>query len=97
MINDLSREPDRSMFGFSREVARDVTHPLWPSRVPLRISVSVILRDCVEDSRLTDYFEVEYSENVRWACNKRGLIGLFRIWTSGNYDFEVHVQVEFGD
>ena len=31
--------------GFSREVAREVTHPEWPSRVPLRMSCSVILRD----------------------------------------------------
>jgi hypothetical protein len=64
MINDLSREPDKSMLGFSREVARDVTHPLWPSRVPLRISVSVILRDCVGDSqsRLTCDFEVEFKK-----------------------------------
>jgi hypothetical protein len=30
------------MFGFSREVAREVTHPEWPSRVPLRMSCSVI-------------------------------------------------------
>ena len=45
MIKDLSREPDRSMLGFSREVAREVTHPEWPSRVPLRMSCSVILRD----------------------------------------------------
>ena len=43
MINDLSREPDRSIFGFSREVAREVTQPLWPSRVPLRINCSVII------------------------------------------------------
>jgi len=33
------------MLGFSREVAREVTHPEWPSRVPLRMSCSVILRD----------------------------------------------------
>lgn len=45
MIKVLSREPDRSIFGFSREVARDVTQPLWPSRVPLRMSVSVMLMD----------------------------------------------------
>lgn len=51
----------------------------------------------MEDSRLTDYFEVEYSENVRWACNKRGLIGLFPIRISGNSDLDVHVQVEFRD
>jgi hypothetical protein len=82
------------MLGFSREVARDVTHPLWPSRVPLRISVSVILRDRVEDSRLTDYFEVEYSENVWWACNKRGLIGLFRIGISGDSDFDFQSELE---
>ena len=43
MINDLSRDPDRSIFGFSREVAREVTQPLWPSRVPLRINCSVII------------------------------------------------------
>lgn len=42
MIKVLSREPERSMLGFSREVARDVTHPLWPSRVPLRINCSAI-------------------------------------------------------
>ena len=28
---------------FSMEVAREVTHPLWPSRVPFKISCSVIL------------------------------------------------------
>jgi hypothetical protein len=54
MINDLSREPDRSMLGFSREVAREVTHPLWPSRVPFRMSVSVILRDCVVSAQSLD-------------------------------------------
>ena len=43
MINDLSRDPDRSIFGFSREVAREVTQPLWPSRVPLRINCSVMI------------------------------------------------------
>lgn len=43
MMRDLSREPDKSMFGFSREVAREVTQPLWPSRVPLRISCSAML------------------------------------------------------
>ena len=41
----LSREPDKSILGFSRDVARDVTHPLWPSRVPLRMSCSVMLRN----------------------------------------------------
>ena len=43
MISDLSRDPESSMLGFSREVAREVTHPEWPSRVPLRINCSVIL------------------------------------------------------
>ena len=45
MIKDLSRDPDRSMFGFSREVAREVTHPLWPSRVPFSTSVSDIVKE----------------------------------------------------
>lgn len=45
MIKVLSLEPDRSMLGFSREVAREVTHPEWPSRVPLRMSCSVMLSD----------------------------------------------------
>jgi len=40
MMRVLSREPDKSMFGFSREVAREVTQPLWPSRVPFKIRVS---------------------------------------------------------
>jgi hypothetical protein len=43
MIKVLSRDPDRSILGFSREVAREVTQPLWPSRVPLRMSCSVML------------------------------------------------------
>ena len=47
MINVLSREPERSMFGFSREVAREVTQPLWPSRVPLRMSCSVMMMEVV--------------------------------------------------
>lgn len=47
MIRVLSREPDRSMLGFSREVAREVTQPLWPSRVPLRMSCSVMLMEVV--------------------------------------------------
>jgi hypothetical protein len=62
MIKVLSREPDKSIFGFSREVAREVTHPLWPSRVPLRISVSVILRDCVDDSQ---------SRICEWEINRK--------------------------
>jgi hypothetical protein len=45
MIKVLSLEPERSMLGFSREVAREVTHPEWPSRVPLRMSCSVMLSD----------------------------------------------------
>lgn len=32
---------------FSMEVAREVTQPLWPSRVPLRMSCSVMMAiDC---------------------------------------------------
>jgi hypothetical protein len=45
MIKVLSLEPERSMLGFSREVAKEVTHPEWPSRVPLRMSCSVMLSD----------------------------------------------------
>jgi hypothetical protein len=33
------------MLGFSREVASEVTQPLWPSRVPLRMSCSVMLME----------------------------------------------------
>lgn len=80
MIRVLSREPDRSMLGFSMEVAKLVTQPFcrtnarqpsvrldstvqdvalqlvagtsgyggrgltWPSRVPLRISCSAMLK-----------------------------------------------------
>ena len=29
IIRDWSREPDKSIFGFSREVARHCTHPSW--------------------------------------------------------------------
>src|SRR5271168_4293782 len=47
MMRVLSREPERSMLGFSREVAREVTQPLWPSRVPLRMSCSVMLMEVV--------------------------------------------------
>jgi hypothetical protein len=43
MIKVLSREPDKSIFGFSREVAREVTQPLWPSRVPFKMRVSDIV------------------------------------------------------
>lgn len=42
MIRVLSRDPERSMLGFSREVAKLVTQPLWPLRVPLRINCSAI-------------------------------------------------------
>jgi hypothetical protein len=43
MIRVLSREPDKSMLGFSRDVAKLVTQPEWPSRVPRRTSCSDIL------------------------------------------------------
>jgi hypothetical protein len=69
MINDLSREPDRSMLGFSREVAREVTHPEWPSRVPLRMSCSVILRDRLGVAQ--SICDVEFGQNIEkysaWA------------------------------
>jgi hypothetical protein len=48
MIKVLSLEPERSMLGFSREVAREVTHPEWPSRVPLRMSCDVNLEEVIE-------------------------------------------------
>jgi hypothetical protein len=31
---------------FSREVAREVTHPVWPSRVPLRTNCSAMMKQC---------------------------------------------------
>lgn len=39
----LSRLPERSMFGFSRLVASEVTQPLWPSSVPRMTSCSAML------------------------------------------------------
>jgi hypothetical protein len=62
MIKDLSREPDRSMLGFSREVAREVTHPEWPSRVPLRMSCSVILQDRLGVAQ--SICDVEFGQNI---------------------------------
>lgn len=45
----LSRLPERSMFGFSRLVARDVTQPLWPSSWPRITNCSVMLgKECLE-------------------------------------------------
>jgi len=77
MIKDLSRDPDKSMLGFSREVARDVTHPLWPSRVPLSMSCSDILDICVEDGERRNwcwrFFEVgNYFDlwEARLGCKK---------------------------
>jgi len=35
MIRVLSRLLERSMLGFSRLVANEVTHPLWPSSTPV--------------------------------------------------------------
>ena len=60
MMRDLSRLPERSIFGlhtvsclspcylgryddFSSEVAKLVTHPLWPSRVPRITNCSPML------------------------------------------------------
>lgn len=43
MMRVLSRLAERSMFGFSRLVARDVTQPLWPSRVPRITNCSAML------------------------------------------------------
>ncbi len=42
----LSRLPERSMCGFSRLVARDVTQPLWPSSVPRITNCSPMLGGC---------------------------------------------------
>ena len=35
IIRVLSRLPERSILGFSREVANEVTQPLWPSSMPV--------------------------------------------------------------
>lgn len=39
----LSRLPERSMFGFSKLVANEVTQPLWPSSVPRITNCSAML------------------------------------------------------
>ena len=39
----LSRLPERSMLGFSRLVASEVTQPLWPSSVPRITNCSAML------------------------------------------------------
>ena len=39
----LSRLPERSMFGFSKLVASEVTQPLWPSSVPRMTNCSAML------------------------------------------------------
>lgn len=39
----LSRLPERSMFGFSKLVANEVTQPLWPSSVPRMTNCSAML------------------------------------------------------
>ena len=43
MMRVLSLLAERSMFGFSALVARDVTQPLWPSRVPRITNCSAML------------------------------------------------------
>lgn len=57
------------MLGFSREVAREVTHPEWPSRVPLRMSCSVILRDRLGVAQ--SICDVKFVQNIKkyssWA------------------------------
>ena len=48
----LSRLPERSMFGFSKLVASEVTQPLWPSSVPRMTNCSAMLgRCCVRGKR----------------------------------------------
>ena len=50
MMRVLSRLPERSMFGFSRLVASEVTQPLCPSRVPRITSCSAMLgEEFIED------------------------------------------------
>jgi len=56
MMRVLSRDPDNSIFGFSSDVAREVTHPLWPVRVPFKMSCSVMLEDEVDESCLVAKF-----------------------------------------
>ena len=42
-MRDLSRLPERSMCGFSKLVASEVTQPLWPSSVPRITNCSPML------------------------------------------------------
>ena len=46
MMRVLSRLPERSMFGFSKLVASEVTQPLWPSSVPRMTNCSAMLGRC---------------------------------------------------
>ena len=69
MMRLLSRDPERSILGFSREVAREVTQPLWPSRVPLRMSCSVML----EVFALLSGFSVVVQEIVKFLCGRISL------------------------
>ena len=43
IIRVLSRLPERSMLGFSKLVASEVTQPLWPSSVPRITNCSAML------------------------------------------------------
>lgn len=45
MSEDIPREDERMTSGFSAEVAMAVTHPPWPSRVPLRTRDSDMLEE----------------------------------------------------
>lgn len=52
----LSRLPERSMCGFSRLVASEVTQPLWPSSVPRMTNCSPMLGrwSCASEDELWD-------------------------------------------
>merc|ERR1719265_3025582 len=52
-ITLLSRLPERRMLGFSKEVAREVTQPRWPSSDPRRTSCSDIVCVTILGTRTT--------------------------------------------
>jgi hypothetical protein len=48
------------MFGFSKDVAREVTHPLWPVRVPFKMSCSVMVEVEVDEDRCREVLEIPF-------------------------------------
>lgn len=65
-IKVLSLEPDNNKSGFAAQVEREVTQPLWPSKVPLKTKTSELL-----DILL---LKGESKENPSTLCEKLTLL-----------------------